>query len=508
MESEQTKKELIKQLLAKNILVSPDLLQEIMSDTGGAEGIKRITERLEKDNALATGGELAQAQLPDKLVFAKAAPQKAIEGVTEPAPAPAVTRDLEVTFSYSGESASWSIQDFVSMFNKRYKYLEGLLAGRRDLAATTSISRVCSKRDRGNVAVIGIVKDKIITKNNNMIVTIEDPTGEINVLIPKAKKELYTEAQNIVPDEVVGITGTSGEKIIFANSILWPEIPCNPDLKKGPNEDYVVFIGDIHFGSRHFLQEQFERLIQWLCGNFGNDVQRQLARKVKYVFIVGDLVDGVGVYPDQEKDLQVPDIYDQYKQLAEYIKRIPQHIKLIICPGNHDATRMSEPQPKLDIDFAKPLCDLPNAVHVSNPSYVTIGITREFSGFKVLLYHGFSFPFYADAIEEIRQKGGLERVDLIMKALLKKRHLAPTQTSSLYIPEPKFDPLLITTIPDFFVTGHIHRSAASNYNNITLLNCSCWIGMTDYQEKMGIKPEPARATVVNLKTREVKVLRF
>ena len=423
-------------------------------------------------------------------------------------PTAAAFNDLEVTFSYSGESASWSIQDFVSMFNKRYKYLEGILAGRRDLQSMMSISRVLAKRDRGNVAVIGIVKDKNITKNNNMILAIEDPTGEINVLVPKSKKELYTEAQNIVLDEVIGITGACGEKIIFANSILWPEIPANPELKTGPNEDYAVFIGDIHFGSRHFMREQFEHMIQWLAGSFGNDIQRQIARKVKYVFIVGDLVEGVGVYPDQEKDLLVPDIYEQYKQLAEYIRKIPQHIKIIMCPGNHDATRMSEPQPRLDIDFAKPLCDIPNAIHVSNPSYITMGKAPGFSGFTVLLYHGYSFPYYADVIEDIRQKGGLERVDLIMKALLRKRHLAPTQTSSLYIPDPKFDPLLITTIPDFFVTGHIHRASASNHNNITMLNCSSWISMTDYQEKMGIKPQPARVMAVNLKTREVKMLRF
>lgn len=526
MENEQQKKDFVKTLMEKNILVSPDLLLEIM-DAEGAEGISQIAKNLEKTNGLVLGKEIANAQTtkgtdPDFVTFGKTkamlekdknktAYQGAIDRLKETLSQEETkeeAKDLEITFSYAGETGSWSIQDFVSMFNKRYKYLEGLLAGRRDLASTTSISRLLSKRDRGNVAVIGIVKDKSVTKNGNMIITIEDPTGEINVLIPKSKKEFYTEAKNIVLDEVIGIVGSSGEKILFANSILWPEIPNNPELRKAPNENYAVFIGDIHLGSRHFLKESFEHLIQWLAGTFGNDIQKHLARKVKYIFIVGDLVEGVGIYPDQEKDLLIPDIYEQYKALAEYLRQIPQRIKIIMCPGNHDATRMSEPQPRMETEFAKPICDLPNAVHVSNPSYVTIGISKEFSGLKVLLYHGGSFPYYADAVEEIRQKGGLERVDLIMKSLLRRRHLAPTQTSSLYVPEPKFDPLLITTIPDFFVTGHVHRAAASNYNNITLLNCSCWIGQTDYQEKMGLKPQPTRATVVNLKTRQVKVLRF
>jgi DNA polymerase II small subunit len=526
MESEQQKKEFVKTLMEKNILVSPDLLLEIMG-ANGAEDLSKIAENLEKANGLVLSKELASTPITKETDFDfvtfdktkalfekdknKTAYQNAVERLKESLSVEEAkndTKDLEVTFSYAGETGSWSIQDFVSMFNKRYKYLEGLLAGRRDLSSTTSISRLLSKRDRGNVSVIGIVKDKSVTKNGNMMVTIEDPTGEINVVIPKSKKDLYAEAQNIVLDEVIGIVGASGEKILFANSILWPEIPNNPELRTAPNEDNAVFIGDIHIGSKHFLKESFEHFIQWLAGTFGNDIQKQLARKVKYVFIVGDLVEGVGIYPDQEKDLLIPDIYEQYKALAEYLKQIPERIKIIMCPGNHDATRMSEPQPRMEADFAKPICDLPNAVHVSNPSYVTIGITNEFSGLKILLYHGGSFPYYADAVEEIRQKGGLERVDLIMKSLLRRRHLAPTQTSSLYVPEPKFDPLLITTIPDFFVTGHIHRASASNYNNITLLNCSCWIGQTDYQEKMGLKPQPTRATVVNLKTRGVKVLRF
>jgi len=70
------------------------------------------------------------------------------------------------------------------------------------------------------------------------------------------------------------------------------------------------------------------------------------------------------------------------------------------------------------------------------------------------------------------------------------------------------DPLVIDKIPDFFVTGHIHRTTAKNSNNVTLLNCSCWIGQTQYQEKVGLKPQPARLPIVNLKTREIKILKF
>ena len=47
--------------------------------------------------------------------------------------------------------------------------------------------------------------------------------------------------------------------------------------------------------------------------------------------------------------------------------------------------------------------------------------------------------------------GGYHRADLIMKFLLKRRHLAPSFKSTPYHPSHKEDPLLIKKIPDFFV---------------------------------------------------------
>ena len=124
------------------------------------------------------------------------------------------------------------------------------------------------------------------------------------------------------------------------------------------------------------------------------------------------------------------------------------------------------------------------------------------------MYHGYSFDYYVANVESIRTGGGYQRADLIMKFLLKRRHLAPSFESTPYFPGHRQDPLLITKIPDFFVTGHIHYSSVANYKSVTMISCSCWQGKTTFQEKLGHKPEPARLPVVNLKTREVKVLRF
>lgn len=233
-----------------------------------------------------------------------------------------------------------------------------------------------------------------------------------------------------------------------------------------------------------------------------------MASNVKYLFIIGDMVDGVGVYPQQHRDQDAQDIYQQYDLFAQALKQIPSRIKIILCPGNHDAVRTAEPQPSIYEDFAKMLYQLPNVVCVSNPAVVNIDRSEGFPGFDVLLYHGFSFPYFADNVDSIRQKGGLMRADLIMKFLLQRRHLAPSHTSTLYIPDSSYDPLLIEKAPDFFVSGHIHRATVASYRNVSLLNCSCWISMTSYQEKVGLIPEPARAIVINLQTREPKIMKF
>ena len=111
-------------------------------------------------------------------------------------------------------------------------------------------------------------------------------------------------------------------------------------------------------------------------------------------------------------------------------------------------------------------------------------------------------------VESLRLNEAMHKPNLIVKFLLKKRHLAPTHTSSLYAPDFDEDPLVINSIPDFVITGHIHKPAVANYRNITIVCGSCWQGKTGFQEKVGHEPEPSKVPMINLKTREIKILNF
>ncbi|MBD3313110.1 DNA-directed DNA polymerase II small subunit [Candidatus Woesearchaeota archaeon] len=415
---------------------------------------------------------------------------------------------VKVIASYDEEPKKKNISDFVYLFNRRYEALKKILMNRQELQNLTSISRLAGKKDRSTCSIIGAVLEKSMTSNNNFMLTLEDQTGVIKVFVGQNKPELFEIAREIVLDEIIGVSGTSGDNIIFANNITLPDIPVHTEVKKAPDESYALFLSDIHVGSDCFLPEEFNKFLSWINGESGNEKQKELASKVDYIFIAGDLVDGVGIYPNQDTELEIDDIYDQYNECARLLNKIPKRIKIIICPGNHDALRISEPQPVLSREYAKALWDMENVVMVSNPSIINIHSSSGFPGFDILLYHGYSFDYYVANVETIREKGGYDRADLIMKFLLQRRHLAPAYSSTLYVADPNKDHLVLESIPDFFITGHIHKSYVSNYRNITTVCGSCWQSTTSFQEKVGHNPEPARVPLVNLQTRKVKILRF
>jgi DNA polymerase II small subunit len=520
MELDEKKKKIINLFLKKGILLDSKILERLENPEFVNKLHKYISEKADKDLMILSDDIIDYLDKnlrnvnwvefeKSKAILEKKGQDKSYKTfISQVLEDDCFKNPVNVIFSYSKPSKKREVQNFISYFNHRYNSLKSILQNRKELQNSVSIKRLLSKSGKEEVSLIGIVLDKAVTKNMNIMLTLEDPTGAIKVYVGKNKGELYSLAKDIMLDEVIGVTGMTGDKIVFANNLLLPDVPVSKELKKSPEEGYAIFVGDQHFGSKSFLRENFDKFIKWVNGEIGSEEQKKISKKIKYIFIVGDLVDGVGIYPNHHKDLEIQDIYDQYDVLAAELKKIPQHIKLIVCPGNHDAMRIAEPQPPLYEDFAAAFYKLPNVISVSNPALVNIDKSESFPGFDVLLYHGYSFPYYAFEVESIRANGSQKRADLVMKYVLQRRHLAPTHSSNLYIPDPDEDPLVIDKVPDFFVTGHIHRATVSSYRNITLLNCSTWVGKTDYQEKIGLEPEPARAIIVNLQTREAKIIKF
>lgn len=483
-ELEQKKKEIVGFLVGKGILVNSMFLEKLKD--------KNIVEEIHS--------KLSSNPDPKQLMGYTNKKESTKNSLSR----------VKVLWDYKIDFKKREMQDFVNYFNARYKMLEKMIINRPDMQNMTSIARLINKQDKETVSLIGMVSEKRKTKNENLIVTIEDATGQINVVFSKNKPELFEQAKDLVYDEVIGISGSNGENIIFANSLLFPDIPLQTELKKAPDEAYVVVLSDLHIGSVWFEKERFERFIKWINGEAGNELQKEIAKKVGYIILPGDLVDGIGIYQGMEEHLTIRDIYKQYEECARLLKQIPQDIALIISPGNHDVGRISEPQPILSEEYAKPLWDLPNAILTCNPTFVNIHSSEDFPGFNFLIYHGYSYDYYAQEVQSIKNSGKhiSDRACLVMKFMLQRRHLAPSHSTTLYIPDAKTDPLVIETIPDFFISGHVHKAAVTSYRGVTCVCGSCWQAQTNFQDRVGHMADPGKIPIINLKTREVKIMRF
>jgi len=163
--------------------------------------------------------------------------------------------------SYDQESCKREVNDFVSHFRSRYESIKKILSSRQELQNVSSINRIINKNSQEEVGVIGLVLEKSITKNGNILLIIEDLTGKISVLVNKAKLQLYDLASLVIEDDVIGIKGVMGNKIIFVNNLFLPDIPINKELKMCEEEVYAVFTADLHVGSNLFLQEDFKKLV-------------------------------------------------------------------------------------------------------------------------------------------------------------------------------------------------------------------------------------------------------
>ena len=398
-----------------------------------------------------------------------------------------------------------SVGDFTTHFRNRYTILKNILLNRAETVDAISISKLNMMGTSERTTVIVMISDIRIFPSGSVRLEIEDLSGSTTAVISGKREDLKFLASQLVLDDIVALRG-SGTKTFFVDDIIWPDIP-EKQVHKTQDEVYAAFSGDIHAGSNMFLPKNFTQFIKWLRGEIGDNRQKDMAAKTKYVFFAGDIVDGIGVYPGQDKELTITDIYKQYDEAASFLQQIPDDKEIIICPGNHDGMRLAEPQAPLYKDFAAPIYELPNVINVGNPSYVNIHGTAGNPGVDVLLYHGYSFDRLINWIEPLRLAGGYDRPDKIIEFLLKRRHLAPVYGSTPALPM-KEDALLIKDVPEIIATGHIHKAKIARYKNILTISASCWQDRTSFQEKVGHHPDPAMVPIVNLKTRKVYVTNY
>jgi DNA polymerase II small subunit len=462
--------------------------QKVIEEVGPDESFVTIqmVQRIVAVTEVASGGDRP-----------KPAPEvRPLDAPTPSAPAPPPTGIPAFSVVCQGFSDPPTTDEplaaYGTLFASRYKALARLLRGRSTLPNLVPVGEAVERP--GTASVIGMVRDVRTTpEKHHIIVRVEDDTGALECFVPKDSPAAKT---TFLPDEVVGLQLAVGPDRSRAPRVVGVE---RPESSRGRVEhraagpSRVLFLSDLHIGSRSFLSGPWSELAEFL---HGRGAAPELAREIQFVVVAGDLVDGIGIYPNQERDLALNDVFQQYEELGRRLRDLPERLRLILIPGNHDAVCPAEPQPSLTPEVAGLLP--PNATCLSNPSTVAL------EGVVVTAYHGRSFDDLIPALPG----ASYSRPTDVMKRMLAMRHLAPMYGGRTPLAPLARDGLVIDPPPDILVTGHAHTFGVDQHNGTLLLNASTWQAETEYQRMRNITPVPAHAAVVDLRTLSVATLDF
>jgi DNA polymerase II small subunit len=342
---------------------------------------------------------------------------------------------------------------------------------------------------KSNMKTIGIVSNKN-ARGDRLFIDLEDQNSQITVLI--SGKELIEQGLEILEDQVLCFKGFKyREDLFIADELIWPDVPMH-DSNRSDEDVCAIFVGDIHVGSRWFRDDLFEKFVKWMNLELGPQPSRNLASKVKYIIITGDLVDGIGIYPDQINELLVSTQIEQYREAARLLSKLPEYVEIIIIPGNHDAVRRSLPQPPIPEKYATELYKDPRIHMLPNPC------TIKLHGVEIMLAHGKGLDDILSSTPGHDFHHPITGVELMLRCRL----FAPIYGQTTPIAPERIDRLVIRSVPDVLAMGHVHIYETKKYKGITLISSGSFQDQTPFQKRMKLKPTPGLVSVFNLMTHQ------
>ncbi len=407
-----------------------------------------------------------------------------------------------------------TVEDFLALFTDRFNRIKRIYLSRIDTQNAVSPQVAKLRKDstkqrramnregirtssRTTQTVLGIVKNKSISQSRNVIIDLEDAEDSIICIVPATREglkgqQLSEKANSLLLDEITCISGFVDEDArMIADDVIFPDIPTARDVGRARRDVYAVFISDIHCGSKEFLEDEFDKFIDWMNGRGIDEEDKAIVKQIRYLFVAGDMIDGISVYPTQRNDLRIESIYEQYALFASKLSRLPNQIKIFCIPGNHDANRQALPKPPIAKEFAEPLYNLGKRITMlGDPSQVIV------EGVNILLTHGDSMD---DLVTNIPGASYTEPAKPMIE-LLKKRHLVPMYGGKTELAPLHRDWMVIDIPPDIVHFGHCHHNAVDNYRGVQIINSGTFQSQTDFMRKQGVVPTPGIITFLNLRT--------
>jgi len=388
-------------------------------------------------------------------------------------------------------------KNFFKIFESRYKKTLKILSSRPESRQLRKIKNIKEFRNKSrfnsldkenggpriidSVFVAGLI---MLKKNrmNDVELVIDDTTGSIPAVC--RTRDLISEASTLVLDQMLMLEISPSKRNsndFIVKDIIFPDIPEHVPSKSG-TESYVALISDLHVGSKYFMEKEFKDFVSWLSSD------DDIVRKINFVCIEGDIVDGIGIYPNQDRELIDLNIKSQISYAADLLEKIPKRMHVFLIPGNHDPGRRALPQTALTNlrDFKS----LENFSILGNPSFI------ELNRVKLLMFHGQSLDDVIATVPGLSYSKPVEA----MKILLRSRHLSPIYGNRTPIAPESEDMLVIDDVPDVFHAGHVHITQVGRYKGTLIVNSGAWQRQTKFQQTMGINPTPGICILVNLAT--------
>jgi len=387
-----------------------------------------------------------------------------------------------------------SMAEFQQYFLSRYHSVRRILERRR--LNFIPAAEVYALKDGEEAQLVGMLQSRQ-EYGGGVRLELDDPSGTVTVYASRKNISLYQQASELLNDVVVGVRVRRVGNILSLRDILYPDIEENNQQTYTPINVAVCLISDVHVGSKHFLRDIFEKFLDWL--NRGRDGE---VKKVRYLVINGDLVEGVGVYPGQERDLVYRNVEEQLAEAGRLLGEVPERVEVFFIPGNHEPVRKALPQPPLQERYRVFFSSVSRINFTSNP--VSLVVENR----NLLIYHGQGLDEVIQSMPDVSYSNLRTTASKVITSLLRFRHLAPVYGGNTQLLPTHEDRLVVSEKPYLLHTGHIHVTVNTVYHGVKVVNTGAWQDQTDYQKAAGLEPVVGYAALLDLGNNSVAMKYF